>query len=573
MKRIVVTVSLLLGICLAAAAQTISLDGCWQFRFDKGAVLEDVVSPSFEATDIMTVPGCFDVTRPYMKQRGTAQYRKIVNIEKAVTNAYWDIEGMGLRGSFYVDGRPIGTSCLPYSHLEFQTGPLTAGEHIFTAALDNNFDAEKLKLFHEFYDFYAFGGFYHGMSLKLQTQKVQLDRVLVRTRDINTGEVELELVMMGDAQCPETITAAVQFDGEKWANVKFHGGKAGICVPDFKLWSPEEPNLHTVRVKWQDVLAQSRFGIRSIETKGRDILLNGKKIYLKGVNRHESHPTFGAATPEQLMMSDVLQMKSMGINFVRGAHYQQSQRFLDICDEEGILVWEESLGWGNSKEQLADPEFIALQSEQTRIMVRQSMNHPSVIIFAFLNENRSDTKEGMDIINTLIDVIKAEDSGRLTTFACNRTSSDIGNKNTDIIAFNSYPGWISNRQAGTPENLKSMVNSGLDDIVRYFKDKYGEKPIIISEIGTCSIYGFRDETAAQWTEEFEAEYVGDAIDYALANPELSGITIWHFADADSFHRDGGGIRTKPLAQNLAGLVDAFRRPKLAAKVVEQKFKK
>ena len=75
---------------------------------------------------------------------------------------------------------------------------------------------------------------------------------------------------------------------------------------------------------------------------------------------------------------------------MRGAHYPQCEDFLDLCDELGILVWEESLGWGNTDEQLKDPEFCALQEMQTRMMVRDSINHPSVIISGFLNEPASD---------------------------------------------------------------------------------------------------------------------------------------------------------------------------------------
>lgn len=548
------------------------LNGFWHFRFDRGAVLEDVADPNFEANDLLNVPGCFDVLHKYNKQRGTAQYRKVISIDSPASNAFWCIDGMGLRGRFYVDGKEIGYSNVPYSYIVLPTGPLSAGRHVLSVALDNNFNPEKLKLFLPFYDFYAFGGFYHGMSLKLQTNRIQLDRVIVRTKDYKKGIVELELKALGDASLPSKFNAFVKFDDNEVASVKFEKGKSIVSVPNFKIWSPEMPNLHTVQVSYSGVSVKSRFGLRSIEVCGQDILLNGEKIFLKGVNRHESHPTFGAATPAQLMQSDISLIKELGANFIRCAHYQQSEAFLDMCDEAGLLVWEESLGWGNKLESLKDREFIDLQVRQTKAMVERSMNHPSIIIYAFLNEVKSNCKEGKSLVDTLVSTVKSMDSGRLTTFACHKTSDDIANVNTDIIAFNTYPGWFDKADLGSSESLENAITTEVDRIIRFFRTKYNNKPIMISEIGMCGIYGFRDETAPQWTENFQAEYIGKSLDYALSSKDLCGVAIWQFADADSYHRNGGAIRGKPFGINSAGIVDSFRRPKLVVNVVKEKYK-
>lgn len=571
MKRLITIVISFFSCIFISDAGNYDLDGLWQFRFDEGTRLEDVLDPSFTANDVMAVPCCFDVVSPYLKSRGTAQYRKAIYIDTPVLNAVWCIDGIGLRGSFYLDGKYVGMCNKPYSYFELPLGPLAAGEHVLYAAIDNNFDSEKQKLFLPYYDFYAFGGFYRGMELKFQTKKIQLDKILVRTKDYKTGLVELEICTL-NSETPASLYSSVQFDGGKWIPVNFVNGKVVINVPNFKLWSPESPNLHSVRVRYQGSVVQTRFGIRTVSVKGHDILLNGEKIFLKGVNRHEQHPSFGAATPEQLMQLDINLIKSLGANFVRGAHYPQSQKFLDLCDENGILVWEESLGWGNKLDNIQDPEFVSLQISQTKDMVLRSMNHPSVIIFAFLNEVKSNCPEGKAIIDTLIKTVKAQNPGRLTTFACNRTKNDIANVNTDLISFNTYPGWFETIDISTSGLLKDVINQKLDTIIKYFRSRYGDKPILISEIGMCGIYGFRDSSAPQWTEEFQAEYVGDALDYALTSDEICGIALWHFADADSFHRSGGNIRGKPFAVNLAGLVDSYRHPKLVYKVVESKFK-
>jgi beta-glucuronidase len=90
-------------------------------------------------------------------------------------------------------------------------------------------------------------------------------------------------------------------------------------------------------------------------------------------------------------------------------------------------------------------------------------------------------------------------------------------------------------------------------------------------MGTCGVYGQRDPAAAQWTEEFEAEYDTAVIDTVFAEKEICGLALWQFTDARSYHRDGSTIRTKPFAQNLAGLYDGYRRPKLVVDAVKLGF--
>ena len=567
-KRIVVAVA---SLCAAACFANVDLNGSWEFRFEDGKSIAEAADPAFVATDCMAVPGCYDMMPKWLCKRGTGLYRRTFTIDKAVDNAWLVVDGMGLTGNFRIDGRDLGTHPYPYARLEIATGPLAAGEHTVFAALDNRFDWETQKLARPYYDFYCFGGFYHGVSLVFDNRKL-----FVRTRDIAIGTVEIEAVNFDGRDFDATLV----FDGKNEVKAAFKGGRATVAVPNFKLWSPSSPNLHTVTLNSQPstLNVSTRFGIRTIEAKNRRLWLNGKPLYLKGVNRHESHPTFGAATPESLMVTDIQNLKSLGGNFIRGCHYQQSQRFLDYCDEMGVLVWEESLGWGNGKKvssadrtgEFADPGFIAAQIQETREMVRASFNHPSVIIFAYMNEFQSDSKEGKELSDRLIETIKAEDSGRLVTFACCRWEKDISHANTDLVAFNIYPGWIGS-DAGDAANLKRLILAGVTNTVNRFRSLYPDKSIMVSEMGTCGVYGQRDPAAAQWTEEFEAEYDGVVIDAVFANPDIVGLAIWQLTDARSYHRGGSTIRTKPFAQNLAGLYDAYRRPKLAVDAVRAGF--
>ena len=105
-----------------------------------------------------------------------------------------------------------------------------------------------------------------------------------------------------------------------------------------------------------------------------------------------------------------------------------------------------------------------------------------------------------------------------------------------------------------------------------FRTKYPEKPIVISETGCYSLYGERDGTAPQWSEDFQAEYLAASVGFALESGIYQGVSVWQFADARTYFRGGSDIRTKPLGLNMAGLFDIHRREKLAARKIRELFK-
>lgn len=572
MKVFLTTIAYCAGLTIAVAgefASGFSLDGNWDFRFEEGKSIEAVANVSFAATDRMTVPGCYDSMPKWFLKRGTGLYRRTFHLCRAVTNAWLVVDGIGLRGDFRIDGRSLGVFPYPYAQLEIPTGPLEEGEHELFAAIDNRFDWSTVKLARQYYDFYFYGGFYRGVRLVVDNRKLH-----VRTRDYATGTVEVEAVNFANVD----TEAVLEFDGHNRIPVTFRKGRATVKVPDFRLWSPEHPNLHTVSL--DGVFA--RFGIRTIESRARKLWLNGQELYLKGVNRHDQNFEFGVTVPEAQMLRDLQLIKSLNANFIRGAHYQQSQRFLDLCDEMGMLVWEESLGWGNGQDyvmrdgidELKVPAFSDAQEWQTRAMVRSSFNHPSVIIFAFLNECSSTRPECKTLVDRLIDTIRAEDSGRLVTFACNHWDGDLCHERTDLIAVNSYPGLIPNCP-GLPEELAEKVRRlpgyGFDLIAKHFREKYPDKPIMISECGCGGMYGCHDLAASLGSEEQQCEYLSDVCETILGNPDYVGYAVWQFADTRTYHRNSNIEPAKFLGISIAGLVDAQRRPKKSFDVVRRFF--
>ena len=519
----------------------ISLGGIWDFRFEENKSLEQVYDLGFTANDKMCVPGCWDMMPDYYLKRGTALYRRTFTVEKDFKDAVLEIEGMGLRGRFSIDGRELGEYPYPYAKLEIPVGKLGKGEHEIVAALDNRFDKEKMKLARSFYDFYLFGGFYRGVRIVEKEPKI-----FVRTLDYRTGLIEVEV------------------EG---------GRKFRKTLKNFKLWSPEEPNMTMIEVDGRKV----RFGVRQIEARDKKLWLNGKELFLKGVNRHDQSPLGGSTVPEAEWVQDLQHLKDLGGNFIRGAHYQQADRFLELCDEMGVLVWEESLGWGNGQDytksigDFTDSEFREQQIRQTRDMVRNSFNHPSVIIYAFLNEPGSWSKECKSLIDELIATVKAENSGRLVTFACNMGVNDICNENTDLIAINNYPGVIP-CYPGEPATLRKKVNESFDKIVASFRTRYPDKPIMISETGYGAVYGWHDQAASVSTEEFQVEYLTYAFENFWNNPDIIGFAVWQMNDNRTYSRNSEDQPAKTfMAMSHAGLYNFFRQPKKSVETVRHYF--
>lgn len=555
-----------------AAARPLDLNGSWDFRFEEGKSIEEAADPGFAATGAMCVPGCYDAMPKWKMKRGTGLYRRTFTLDEPVANAWLTVDGIGLRGDFRIDGKALGVYPYPYGRLEIPTGPLAAGVHTLFAALDNRLDWSTMKLARTFYDFYFYGGFYRGVSLVFDDR-----RFFVRTRDYRTGTVEVEAVNFKERDFDATLV----FDVTNEVRTAFRNARATVKVPAFRLWSPDAPNLHTVSLVQPSSPApqlSTRFGIRTIEARAKRLWLNGKEVFLKGVNRHEQCPEGGATTSESEMVRDIQILKALNANFVRGAHYQQSQRFLDLCDELGLLVWEESLGWGNghgyTKEgkvsELTDPDFIAQQVKQTREMVRTSFNHPSVVIFAFLNECDSAKPECKVLVDALIDTIKAEDSGRLVTFACNAIDKDICNERTDLVAVNAYPGTIP-MNPGDAAELRRQVFARFDSAAKRFRDLYPDKPIMVSESGCGAFLGQRDPFASNGSEEFQDEYLTDILDALWGNPDYVGFSIWQFANTQTHHRNCGSKAGRMLGISIAGIVDDQRRPKKSCETVKRYF--
>ena len=525
--------------------KTLNLDGMWDFSFDEqGKILPEVL-PALTWNTALSVPGCFDVAAPFFGKRGLGYYRCITRTGGTVRLS---IDGVGVEAKIFWDGKFIGNCPYAYMPEKFCFDAGEYGEHELVIAVSNHFN----KIYFPYYDFYAYGGIFGSVQIE-ELPSNYIDRLKVTATDYKTGTVHVDVETHRFFRKAADIVFEV--DGKAVLSAAF-SGKAqtfSFRVPDFKLWSPDTPNLHRLRVILGKYEEELEFGIRSIETKGTKLLLNGKELRLMGYNRHDSHPEFGAAVPPALMAADLQMVKAQGSNFIRGSHYPQRETFLKLCDKMGILIWEETLGWDVRDKELFTREFQFKQKDQAQKLANIHYNHPCIIIWGFMNETLSENKRARKIIQNVYDTYKKNDSTRLVTFASNRYEKDICMDIVDVVAMNPYPGWgdINWDEINTIHKIKPRLDK-LKNAVP------ADKPFLISEIGASAIYGHRDPHRVRWSEEYQAELSTEVCHVVLGDDRYCGLSFWHFCDAKSYLNGG---RVKGI--NDKGILDEYRRPKMA----------
>jgi len=304
---------------------------------------------------------------------------------------------------------------------------------------------------------------------------------------------------------------------------------AGLA-PGVKLWSPESPALYTAEIELrtqEGVIDRrpTRFGFRKIEVKGTDLLLNGKKIYLTGFNRHEDSPKTGMALDRETARWDLTEMKKIGTNFVRMHCYPHDPSEYDLCDELGILVMGEAPlnGWkGQGGEATINQGKAYLKR-----MIERDFNHPCVILWSVGNECSEGNTNVIAGIQALVAHAKALDPTRLVTHVSNQwTAGDAVKKmfaGDDIVSINEY--YAESRLGSRTETYDyAAIGTSLRKSLDLLHVQLPAKPILITECGHTSIEGCDGpQGEAAQAKGMEADMSAHTMGY------LCGTTIWVWA--------------------------------------------
>lgn len=327
--------------------------------------------------------------------------------------------------------------------------------------------------------------------------------------------------------------------------------KFSFTAPALELWSPSHPKLYTVEIDSGSDHLTDDIGFRSIEVKGTQILLNGKPIFLRGVNMQQVAPySAGRAYSRQQDQALLNWVSELHCNFVRMAHYPYNPEMTRLTDKMGILVWSEIPLW--HRIDWTNPGTLSLAKNQLHAMIRRDRNKASIIFWSMSDETRPGTARNA-FLRDLAITARQEDPTRLITSAFatrfhgeSAVLNDPIGQYFDVLGYTEYIGWYGGKVA---------------DIPQYTWENPLHKPVIICEFGAGAKSGFHGPASLRFTEEHQAEIYRQQFRMFKNISFLSGTAAWVLMDFQSPTRQltwlQGGFNRKGLVSNDGVKKEAF----------------
>lgn len=555
-----------------------SLDGAWEFLPEcDGAPKPGKLPNRFPR--VLEVPMPWESMPDLRGYRGVGWYRKTFTLAKpgCIRLAFG---GVSHTAQVWVDGTSVGSHYDAFTPWDVVVPDLGAGPHQVVLRVDNTFGAHSA--LHLPNDYYTYGGITRPVELQ-EVPGLFLDKLLATPRKGRRGwnlDVRVRVRHAGVNLKQSGARVHLKVAGtEQTVSLpevdQGNTGEVGLTLKGLEVtpWSETSPTLYLLEatlIRDGEIVddLRERVGFREVRVKGDQLLLNGAKVHLRGFNRHEDAPVFGCSVPLTLMAHDLDLIRDMNCNFLRTCHYPNDARMLDLCDERGIYVWEES----HSRATPFDhPRFMEQIRTSTIEMVESHFNHPSVLMWGSLNECDSVTENGYKVHREIMGLLRELDATRPVTYATNKRKNDTCLGLADIVSLNIYTGWYRHLPEQTGEVFGDML-AWLDSD----KSHGGKgKPVIMSEFGGGAIYGVRNPQQDLWSEDYQAHLLDESLKAYLRHPRIVGTAIWQFCDVRTTREskpDGEYSPMKrPRTMNNKGVVDEFRRPKLAYTVVKKRM--
>lgn len=468
-------------------------------------------------------------------------------------------EGAAHDSTVFCNGKKVGEHHCGYTAftVDLTDNVLYGQDNLLCVRLDSR---ENLNVppFGYVIDYMTYGGIYRDVRLEVK-EKVSLSDIFVHTAiDFRSSPVTAQItseITLTESDENVTIrqyympksTAAAQ---ESWRLLCEQTVSTDVsCDKEFSLtatitapllWDTEEANLYILKTQllYQDntILdeTETRFGIREAVFKKDGFYLNGRKLRIRGLNRHQSFPYVGYAMPKSMQRLDAdLLKKELGLNAVRTSHYPQSHYFLERCDELGLLVFTEFPGW----QHIGDDAWKAQAVANAEDMIRQYRNHPSIILWGIrINESPDDDAfyEKTNAVAHKLD--PSRPTGGVRAMKKSHLLEDVYTYN-DFLHDGEMPGC----------DPKKKVTSDM------------EKPYLISEYN-----GHMYPTKAFDNEERRSEHAirhANVLDAVAGQSDIAGSFGWCMFDYNTHKDFGSGDRIC-----YHGVMDMFRNPKLASNI-------
>lgn len=563
--------------------RTTSLDGAWRaiidalergyydyryqpradgyFRDQKPADETDRVEYAFDTSPTLQVPGDWNTQRDsLLYYEGTIWYRRLFDDPRGESGSrlfVW-FGAVASRAHVFLNGELLGFHEGAFTPFNFEiTDRVKPAGNVLIVRANNARRPDAVPTLD--FDWWNYGGITRPVRL------VEVPGTFVRdyvvqlaqgSRDRVRGWVKVDGTKAG-----REVTVRIPEAGIAETVTTDPGGRASLdFAAPLELWSPENPKLYDVEIVAGKDVVQDRIGFRSVETRGTEILVNGKPLFLRGICVHGEAPyraarAWGADDARTLLGW----VEELGGNFVRLAHYPHDEAMLREADRRGLLVWSEipvywAIDWDN-------PHTLDNARTQLTENITRDRNRASIVLWSVANETPiSDARNAF--LKALVDRVRELDDTRLVTAALERGEpegdtqviDDPFGRHLDVIGCNEYVGWYD----GLPEKADRVS----------WRTVY-DKPHIMSEWGAGARYGLHGTTWTRWSEEFQAEVYRKTTKMLDRIPFLAGTTPWLLMDFRSPHRVLPGVQD---GWNRKGVVSDRGQRKQAFFVLQEWYR-
>jgi beta-glucuronidase len=522
---------------------TLSLNGTWHIIVDpyetglgnrfwenrKPKDKTDLVEYDFDRSPTLKVPGDWNSQRPdLLYYEGPVWYERTFLYHKHEgTRTFLHFGGANYFARVYLNGTKLGEHEGGFTPFDFEvTKTVRDGENFVVVEVNNVRRLDGIPSVNT--DWWNYGGLERDVDLVDVPETFIRDYFVQLAKD-STDEIDGWVKLDGATKAEQVTIEIPEAQVTQHVTTDASGDGRFRFTAKLDLWSPDHPKLYRVIFSGAGDRVEEKIGFRTIETRGTQILLNGKPIFLRGIAMHDEAAFRGGRAFSEADDETLLGWaKQLDCNFVRLAHYPHNEWTPRTADRLGLLLWEEvPVYWDN---EWTNPHTLELAEEEMRDLVDRDKNRAAAILWSVGNETPA-VPDRLVFLRTLASYTRGLDPTRLITAASNdvdrpapevRTFDDPLGQYLDVLGMNEYVGWYD----GSPEAMDHMQ----------WKIGYQKKPLIVSEFGAGAPFGRHGDADARWTEEYQADVFRRQIAMLKKIPSLAGMSPWVLMDFRSPRR-------------------------------------